>query len=143
MNSLLLAIPVPVLIFLGGGVGALLRYLMVGLLKPASPAFPAGTLSVNILGCFAIGLLAARVLPDVSPLQPVPDSLHGRAWLLLAVGVLGGFTTFSSFAIECLDLLRQDRSGAMLAYVLLSNVLGILAAASAFALFSPRGGVTP
>lgn len=106
--------PPLLLVMCGGAVGAGLRYLL-GLLafRIAGPGFPWGTLAANVIGGFMMGVLAAalvRVMP-----------LHGEAWrLLLGVGVLGGFTTFSSFSLE--TLLMFDRGQAPLAagYVLVS-----------------------
>ncbi|MCE2968294.1 MAG: fluoride efflux transporter FluC [Phycisphaerales bacterium] len=143
MKSLLLSTPVALLVALGGACGSLLRFLLVGVIRPSSPGFPAGTLAVNLLGCALIGVFAARLLPGGSPMQADASPVVTRLWMLLAVGVLGGFTTFSSLAIESVQLLRDGRAGTMLVYVLLSNGLGILAAAGAFVLFLPRGAPTP
>ncbi len=87
------------LVFLGGGVGAAARYGLQGLVYRFLPAtFPYGTIVVNVLGSFLIGFLMAffeeRFL--VNPLLRV----------FLTVGVLGGFTTFSSFSYETVMLLR-------------------------------------
>ncbi len=84
---------------LGGFVGALCRYGLAGLVQTAAgPRFPAGTLVVNVLGCFAIGALAALVEGRLA-LSP--------EWrLFLLVGLLGSFTTFSTFGYETLELLR-------------------------------------
>lgn len=83
-------------IFLGGGLGALLRY-FISLAIPVK-AFPVGTLFCNLLGCFLIGFLAG-VIPKPSPLQ-----------VALTVGVLGGFTTFSSFSDASLKLFQQGNA---------------------------------
>lgn len=122
------------LVFLGGGLGALLRYGLVLIVRPHWPAFPVGTLAVNLIGCAAIGALAGRLHPALSA---APDS---RAWAFLAAGVLGGFTTFSSFALEFTQLLRDGRPVAAVSYAVLSNALGVALAAGAMALAAPRGG---
>ncbi len=109
------------IVFLGGGLGSALRFALVALIKPASPSFPLGTLAVNLLGCALIGALAGAM-------HESPLGRSSTLWLLLAVGVLGGFTTFSALAIETADLLREGRSGSALAYVLLSNVGGLMLA---------------
>ena len=99
---------------LGGAIGSVLRYL-VGLVV----AFPLGTLTVNIIGSFAIGLiwvhLADRGL---------------QHWLpFVMTGVLGGFTTFSAFTLDALRLVEEGRVTAAGAYVLASLVASLLACA--------------
>ena len=71
----------------------------------SAPAFPWGTLLVNVAGSFAIGLLAALVTADGRP------ALGADARAFVMVGVLGGFTTFSSFSLETLDLARSGALG--------------------------------
>jgi CrcB protein len=110
---------------LGGAIGSVLRYL-VGLVV----AFPLGTLAVNVLGSFAIGLvwvhLADRGL---------------QHWLpFLMTGVLGGFTTFSAFTLDALRLLEEGRMTAAGAYVLASLVASVLACA--LGLWIARGMTT-
>ena len=88
------------LIGIGGAVGAAGRYLLQGLVYQYTGAsFPYGTLVVNVLGCFLIGLImelnAERFLIDA------------QLRLFIAVGILGGFTTFSSFSYETFELLRD------------------------------------
>lgn len=108
-------------IALGGGLGALLRYGAGEALRGwLGTRWPHGTLVVNVLGCFLLGLLAARWEQADEPL----------ARALLAVGLLGGFTTFSAFGVEALGLLREGRSLAACAYVAASVLLGLGAAAS-------------
>lgn len=89
---------------IGGGVGSLFRYWMsVGvymLLARSAPSFPYGTLSVNILGSFLMGLLTILLLER---LNAQADYLRA----LLLIGFLGGFTTFSSFSIETLNLFEN------------------------------------
>lgn len=97
---------------LGGALGSVLRYL-VGLVV----AFPMGTLTVNVIGSFAIGLiwvhLADRGL---------------QHWLpFLMTGVLGGFTTFSAFTLDALRLVEEGRVTAAGAYVLASLILSVFA----------------
>ncbi len=111
------------IVFLGGGLGSALRFALVSLIKPSAPDFPLGTLAVNLLGCALIGALAGA-------LQESPLGRSSTLWLLLAIGVLGGFTTFSALAIETVDMLRDGRNGSAVAYVLLSNVGGLMLAAA-------------
>jgi len=96
------------LVALGSALGGVARFLMqyafaswVGL------SFPWGTLCVNALGCFAIGLTYGL-------------TEHSLARHFIGVGILGGFTTFSSFSFETLALMQNERPGAALAYVGLS-----------------------
>jgi CrcB protein len=102
-----------VLVFLGGGTGAALRYWMQGAIYNRTGAdFPYGTIAVNILGCFIIGLL----MVSLEERFLATPSLR----LFLTVGILGGFTTFSSFSYETLALVRDGESLRALANVGLS-----------------------
>ena len=93
MNTILL-------VALGGAVGSIARYLMAGSIqKSTGLTFPLGTVLVNILGCFLIGLLYVWLVARPDPRQEL------RA--LLMVGVMGGFTTFSSFSLETVTLLMS------------------------------------
>ena len=103
----------------GGALGSLGRY-AVGLALPHTAAsFPWGTFAVNISGSAAMGLLVVWVLSMDRP----------HPWLrpFLGVGVLGGWTTFSSDAAEGRDLLAAGRPGLALAYVLGSLLVGLMA----------------
>ncbi|MBR59349.1 MAG: fluoride efflux transporter CrcB [Myxococcales bacterium] len=112
-----------IFIVLGGAAGTGLRYGLAGLGQRLAPGgFPVGTLSVNVLGCLAIGVLAAWF----SVTQAGSD-VREEVRLALLVGVLGGFTTFSSFGLETLRLMQAGQSGQALLYVGLSNGLGLLA----------------
>jgi CrcB protein len=103
---------------LGGAIGSMARYACsVSALRWLGVGFPWGTLFVNVTGSFAIGLLAALVAADGRPLL----GADARAFLL--VGVLGGFTTFSSFSLETLTLARGGAIGAAALNVALSLVL--------------------
>lgn len=116
-------------IALGGAIGAVLRYLTgmgVNALLPFD--FPNGTLVVNVLGCFAIGALFATL--STSELF----SPFFRPFLI--IGVLGGFTTFSSYGMEALILVQKQEHLKALGYVLLSNVLGLGAALAGFRIFN-------
>ena len=104
------------LVFLGGGIGASFRYGMQGAVYRLTGAgFPYGTLAVNILGSFLIGVLmtAAEERLVINP------SLR----VFLTIGILGGFTTFSSFSYETLALLRDGSYGVGLLNVVFSVVL--------------------
>ncbi len=108
------------LIAIGGGVGSLLRYLLQGWLQRlAGGPFPCGTLSVNLLGCLAIGLL--------TPLLTEQAFVRHEVRLGLTVGILGGFTTFSTFGLETFLLLNSGQAKLAAANVALSCGLGLAA----------------
>ncbi len=108
------------LVAMGGAVGALLRFLTVGWASRAFGLdFPWGTMIVNILGSFVMGLLAVMLLERF-------DGSWGRYAPLLMTGVLGGFTTFSAFSLDALYLMERGRIGSALAYVGGSVGLAIL-----------------
>lgn len=100
---------------LGGMAGALLRYGCSLLF--VNTKFPTATLIVNISGCLLIGMLAAVLVKH-------PDNV----WkFLLMTGFCGGFTTFSAFSIEAVQLIQQQQIGKALLYILISVVGGIAA----------------
>ena len=105
---------------LGGAVGAALRYLVV-----SAVAFPVGTLVVNVVGSFAMGVLFAVLLAG-----PLPSRLAAFAM----TGVLGGFTTFSAFSLDVVKLIEDGRIGAGAAYVLGSVLLSVGACFAGLAL---------
>jgi CrcB protein len=101
----------------GGAVGSVLRYLLTGAVQRlAGPGFPAGTIVVNVLGSVAIGLLYVWLVER--------DGNQGLRALLM-VGLLGGFTTFSSFSLETVNLMMQASYGRAALNVLLSVALCI------------------
>ncbi len=107
---------------LGGAVGSALRY-AAALALPTPGGWPLGTLAVNVVGAFLLGLLleaVARRGPETRRLQ--------RLRLTLGTGVLGGFTTYSSFALEVDQLLRDGAAALAVGYLGASLVLGTLAA---------------
>jgi CrcB protein len=115
------------LVALGSGAGGAARlYLSTLVARSAGTQFPWGTLAVNVLGCLVVGALGALFEP-ASPLH-VRQDLR----VLLVVGVLGGFTTFSAFSLETLLLVQRGSPGTAFAYVLASLVLCLAAAAGAY-----------
>ena len=102
----------------GGFVGAVLRYLVSMIPLDKTGAFPVNTLLMNILGAFAIGAITA--------LGAKTAGLDPRLTLLLKTGICGGFTTFSTFALET-GLMQSGRIGASAAYMLLSVTLSVAA----------------
>jgi len=112
------------LVILGGSIGTAMRFGAVSLaqrLNPAhtdaTPVWPWGTFIVNMLGCFAIGSLATA-FDSRLPLRE-----EWRAAIL--IGVLGGFTTFSSLAWEGLTMVNAGQIGRAVLYVIASNTLGL------------------
>ena len=104
----------------GGFVGAVARYLVGGWVQRLLPAaFPYGTLAVNVLGSLLLGA--------VYELGTARGALDPQLRLMLAVGVLGAFTTFSTFSLETLNLLREG-SVLMAGANVLTNILVCLAA---------------
>jgi len=104
---------------LGGGLGAILRYL-IGLIPLREGfVFPVKTLIINVVGCFVIGLVVALSLKM--------SSLNEKTVLFLKTGICGGFTTFSTFALETTDLVRAGHTGLAILYIFLSLMMGVLA----------------
>lgn len=110
-----------VAVMAGGAIGAGLRYILtLAVQQRLISPFPYGTLTVNILGSFAIGVLHV-LLVERSAASPIVHSL-------LTIGLLGSFTTFSTLSLEILQLIRGGYSSVALAYVAASVILGLLAA---------------
>ena len=109
------------LVALGGAVGSAARYKLSGLVLhyTVDGRCPAGTFSVNVLGCLAAGILAG--------IAGKHDMLSADARLLLFTGLLGGFTTFSAFGLETMHLLKRGQLGVASANVVLSVAAGLLA----------------
>jgi CrcB protein len=105
---------------IGGGIGALIRYYVAGWVQPAWwPGFPFGIFVVNITGGLAMGLIVALT---ALKLQMTPEV---RAFL--TTGILGGYTTFSTFSLDSALLMERGAYGQAAAYVVGSVVLSILA----------------
>ena len=103
----------------GGAIGALSRYALGGLIQGrVAGDFPIGTLLVNLLGCFAFGLLFGWIGISTS---------HGLRGFLFT-GLLGGFTTFSTFGFETVNLMQRGQQGAAFGYVAASVICGLFAA---------------
>jgi CrcB protein len=107
---------------LGGAVGALARWALAAALPGSSGGWPWSTLVVNLLGCLLLGaLLGTLAARAVEPAWARP---------FVAVGVLGGFTTYSAFALEVVALGEAGRVGAAAGYVTASVLGGVLAVAA-------------
>ncbi len=115
------------LIGLGSFIGGISRYMLTLAIRSRYISdFPYGTLSVNIIGCFAIGIafgLSERM------------GLSQQWRLFLATGILGGFTTFSAFSLESIAMFRDDQAGYAIIYILCSVILGLAATFGGILLF--------
>lgn len=113
----------------GGALGAGLRWAAGTVWAHEPGTWPWATLAVNIAGCLVIGVAARCLRPSTV------------AWAFAVTGVLGGFTTFSSFAVEVDDLIESGRSGVALAYVAVTLAAGIGATWIASRTPAPAGPV--
>ncbi len=109
----------------GGAVGAVLRYVVTGLFHQfLSETFPWGTLGVNLIGSFIIGLLWG-----LFESMTVSENIR----MLVFVGILGSFTTFSTFALENLNLLRDNEFRFVFGNIFFSVTLGLILVYMGFA----------
>ena len=113
-------------IAIGGSLGSILRFSFSNFCKLYFPFFPIGTLLINVLGSFFIGLLISFLNnKEVSELL---------IRYFLIIGLLGAFTTFSAFSIETLDMYKHNGLSLSLLYVMLSIILSVFAAYIGFIL---------
>jgi CrcB protein len=104
-------------IALGGGIGAVIRYVVSTFIHNIyGKVFPLGTLIVNITGCFVIGFLTCFF---------EKISIGNNMRLFIFIGVLGGYTTFSTFGLESFNLMKNAEIKYSIENIILSNVLGI------------------
>ena len=121
------------LVGLAGLAGTLCRYWLSGAVsRRYGEAFPAGTLAVNLLGCFAAGLLF-HIMQE-------RQALSETARAVVFVGLLGGFTTFSAYGLQTFTLLREGRPGMAALNVVASNLLGLLLVCAGYASAKLLGG---
>jgi|TARA_B110000285_G_scaffold231243_1_gene299518 CrcB protein len=105
-------------IFLGGGLGSMIRFIISKLLPVSEGVFPWTTLLANFIGCLFIGLLMGWAIRN--------DTLRSDFYLFAAVGFCGGLTTFSTFSIESLHFLKTGDYNSFISYVFLSLTGGII-----------------
>lgn len=111
-----------ILVFIGGGAGSVLRWLTgLAALRLMGPQFPFGTMAVNIIGCFVMGVFF-RVLPSL-------DVGTHSVRLLLMTGLLGGYTTFSAFALDGAQLWMREQGALALVYIGASVLISLLGVA--------------
>lgn len=122
------------IVMLGGAVGTLARYVVSVLALPVSRELPWGTILINVTGSFLIGLFGTLTLADGR--YPVAENLR----LFVMIGVCGGYTTFSSFSLQTLDLLRAGAFGRALVNVAASVALCVAAVAAGHLLAAAING---
>ncbi|AWM86699.1 fluoride efflux transporter CrcB [Microvirga sp. 17 mud 1-3] len=122
------------LVFLGAGIGGALRHgVNLGCARLCGISFPWGTLTVNVVGSFVMGLLAGWLAFK-----------SGESWsqhlrLFLTTGILGGFTTFSSFSLDAILIWERGEAGLALVYILASFVLALTGLALGLAIVRTLG----
>jgi CrcB protein len=108
----------------GGAAGTLLRYFLVHSLQTRNEnQFPSGTFAVNLIGSFVIGLIAGMF---------INRNLSEEWRLFLFVGLLGGFTTFSSLAFETFNLIKAGNVMTAIFYMTITNIAGLMLAVTGF-----------
>lgn len=117
--------PVLAVIALGGAAGAVCRYGVDVLLPTAERGFPVGTFLVNVVGCLLIGGLAGALFRR---------DAHRLLRPFVAVGVLGGFTTFSTYTVQAVTLGLDDAVGTALGYLVATAAAALLAVEAGFVL---------
>ena len=110
----------------GGAIGTILRYSMSGLTyRMVNSVFPWGTIVVNLTGSFAIGLLWGFF-----EIQNISSNMRN----FIFIGILGGFTTFSTYALESLNLFRDGEIKLAMTNMLISNICGLILVFAGFML---------
>jgi CrcB protein len=99
-----------ILVFLGGGLGSTIRFILNKLIP--NDSFPFSTLIVNLIGSFLIGLIISYLIKN--------NMLKSDYFLLLVVGICGGLTTFSAFSLENLNMIKSNEIFNSIIYILIS-----------------------
>ena len=107
-----------VAVFIGGGIGSVLRFLLNKIEIVSENNYPYSTFISNVVGCFILGLVLGYFIKN--------GSNNSTLFVFLTVGLCGGFTTFSTFSNENLQLLQNGHILSFLIYTLLSLILGIM-----------------
>ena len=106
------------LVGIGGMAGSILRYLISKNISHIYDSFPIGTFAVNIIGCLLAGVLFKYL--------SINKDINIEYGLFLIVGFCGGFTTFSAFSIDSINLLNENKFLVLFSYTILSSIIGIL-----------------
>ena len=106
-------------VFLGGGIGSILRYFVSGWLNPLIKHFPLGTLTSNVVSSFILGFAFYLFLERIVQ--------HDMLRLMVMIGLCGGFSTFSTFTFENYNLLKEEQYVQLLLYVSLSLTVSLAA----------------
>lgn len=106
-------------VFIGGGLGAVLRYTISYISKQIFNLSIFGTLTVNLIGCFLIGYISGLTSDKMQTINPAFK-------LLITVGFLGGLTTFSTFSLEGFELIKNGKIGIALLYIAGSCIVSLL-----------------
>jgi CrcB protein len=123
-----------VLVMIGGALGTLARYAVGAAAAPISGQIPWGTILINVSGSFIIGFFGTLTLAHGR--YPVPESLR----LFVMIGLCGGYTTFSSFSLQTLDLLRSGSTARAAVNVVASLVFCLFAVAAGHLIASSLNG---
>ena len=107
-----------VAVFIGGGIGSIMRYLISKISFFSFNSFPYSTFISNIIGCFILGLALTYFIKN--------DSQNSTIFIFIAVGFCGGFTTFSTFSSEGLELINNGNFITFIIYTFTSLLLGII-----------------
>jgi CrcB protein len=129
-----MSFPTLLVIMAGGALGTLARYLVSVLALPISRDLPWGTIIINVTGSFVIGFFGTLTLAHGR--YPMPETLR----LFVMIGLCGGYTTFSSFSLQTLDLLRSGATLRALINILASVVLCVAAVALGHAIAAGANG---
>lgn len=114
-------------IFMGGGIGAVLRYITSIMCRSMFSLPITGTLSVNLIGCFLMGCVFGIILNKT---DVIPQTLR----LFITVGFLGGLTTFSTFSFETFELMKSGKIVAGLLYMAGSCLIGLILTVAGYCL---------
>ncbi len=115
-------------VFIGGGIGSALRFLITAFSRKIFVHSVYGTLTCNLIGCFLIGMTAVLFIQKTGIFSFVPKPL-------VITGFLGGLTTFSTFNLEAFTMLSEGRIFQGVLYLLVSVLLGLLCTYAGFRLF--------
>jgi fluoride exporter len=115
-----LAMQAILLVFIGAGLGGVLRhFIALAALRTAGDAFPYGIMFINVTGSFVMGLVVGWLAFRAG------EGWTRQAQLFVATGVLGGYTTFSTFSLDCFRLIERGQLGAAAFYSLGSLIIGV------------------